>query len=134
MGINLQFPLHAYRKGFFETNNTTIEAVREDIKVLLLTRKGERIINSSIGTNLPVFAGELFENIDKGPMKLKIKNEIESALSTWMPHVRLAGLELITDEDSKGRGLRPNDLLILMDYVLTNAEALKDSVQLTISG
>ena len=87
MGINLQFPLHAYRKGFFETNNTTIEAVREDIKVLLLTRKGERIINSSIGTNLPVFAGELFENIDKGPMKLKIKNEIESALSTWMPNI-----------------------------------------------
>ena len=52
MGINLKFPLRAYRKGFFEMNNTTRAAIREDIKILLLTKKGERVVNSSIGTNI----------------------------------------------------------------------------------
>ena len=61
MGINLKFPLRAYRKGFFEMNNTTRDAIREDIKILLLTKKGERVVNSTIGTNIPILAGQLFE-------------------------------------------------------------------------
>ena len=65
MGINLKFPLRAFRKGFFEMNNTTVDAVREDIKILLLTKKGERVVNPTIGTNIPILLGELFEPIKK---------------------------------------------------------------------
>jgi phage baseplate assembly protein W len=134
-GINFKWPLHAGRKGFFASNRDTLAAVREDIRTLVLTKKGERMINPDIGTNMGMFAGELFEQIDKPRMKAKFKAEIESALADWMPHVRLTGLELVTIDDPKGRkyALRDNDLLILMDYVLDNAEALGDSIQLTIS-
>lgn len=129
-GINLKFPLRKFRKGFFDTNDETISATREDIKTLLLTRTGERVINTGLGTNISVFAGELFEQIDKTSQREKIKNEIITALEVWMPHVKLVGIELLTKDDNPN--LRDNDLLIEMDYVLVNAEALKDSIQLRI--
>lgn len=134
-GINVKFPLRAYRKGFFESNTTTLDAVREDIKILLLTRKGERVINPDIGTNISIFAGELFEQIDKKTMELRVKNEIVDALSKWMPHVKLTSLNIFKKDDDnvKARNLRDNDILISMEYVLVNAEALGDSVQLVIS-
>ena len=52
--INLKFPLKSYRRGFFQGNTDTISAVRENIKTLLLTLKGERINDANLGTNIPV--------------------------------------------------------------------------------
>ena len=77
MGINLKFPLRAYRKGFFEMNNTTRDAIREDIKILLLTKKGERVVNGSIGTNIPILAGQLFEPAIREDLEPQITLEWE---------------------------------------------------------
>ena len=53
--INLKFPLKSYRRGFFQGNTDTISAVRENIKILLLTNKGERVMHANLGTG--IFAG-----------------------------------------------------------------------------
>ena len=53
------FPFRGIR-GFFQGNKTTITAIREDIKVLLMTVKGERLMHKEMGTNLPILAGQLF--------------------------------------------------------------------------
>ena len=129
-GINLRFPLRSYRRGFFEANQTTLGAVAEDIKTLLLTRKGERIINTTLGTNISVFAGELFEQISPDEMKVRVSAEIRSALAEWMPHVTLEDLRVLTYDDDPQ--LKPTQIRIEMDYVLTNAKALGDSIQLTV--
>ena len=34
--VNFKFPLRSENQGFFQSNKTTIEAVREDIKTLLI--------------------------------------------------------------------------------------------------
>ena len=72
IGINLKFPLRSYRRGFFEMNTTTLAAIREDIKILLLTKKGERLINTDIGTNIPILAGQLFEPHDRDVLEEQI--------------------------------------------------------------
>jgi|ETNvirnome_2_130_1030620.scaffolds.fasta_scaffold00056_29 phage baseplate assembly protein W len=130
--INFKFPLRAHNRGFFAGNDTTLAAVREDIKILLLTRKGERVINSGIGTNIAAYGGELFRQINKAEMRLRITNEIRSVLGEWMPHVNLTKVTVITDDDDPS--LKPNDILIKMDYELTRAETANDSIQLRISG
>lgn len=132
-GINLKFPLRAYRKGFFESNSTTLDAVREDIKVLLLTTKGERLINSDIGTNISVFSGILFDQRNRAEMKTRVENEIREALSKWMPNVTLTSLEIVIKDDETGYGLTDNEILIRMQYVVNNNEALFDSVQLKVT-
>tara|TARA_R100000234_G_C4984787_1_gene172684 strand:+ start:911 stop:1330 length:420 start_codon:yes stop_codon:yes gene_type:complete len=132
MGINLKFPLRSYRKGFFEMNNTTMDAVREDIKILLLTKKGERVVNPTIGTNIPILLGELFEPIEKNEMESRIGAEIKSALETWMPYVTLEAIEIFTTDNPPpaGTNVRENDILVDMKYILQDAGGLRDSIQL----
>ena len=118
MGINLKFPLRSYRRGFFEMNNTTIAAVRENIKTLLMTVKGERVVNPSIGTNIPTLMGQLFEQIEPGEMEAKLGAEISSALAQWMPEVEMTGITVYTQDNAPmGTALNPNDILVRMEYV-----------------
>ena len=132
MGVNLKFPLRSYRKGFFEMNNTTIDAVREDIKILLLTKKGERVVNPNIGTNIPILLGELFEPIKKEEMEARIGAEIRSALDTWMPYVTMDEIEIFTsDNPPRGTNVNENDILVRMIYTLQNAGGIRDSIQLS---
>ena len=70
--INFKFPLKSFKQGFFQGNQTTKSAVREDIKVLLMTVKGERVMDKNMGTNIPILAGQLFEPITKVEMAEKI--------------------------------------------------------------
>jgi len=133
IGINLKFPLRAYRRGFFEMNNTTIAAVREDIKILLLTKKGERVINPDIGTNIPILAGQLFEPHDKEVLEQQIGSEIRAALSDWMPYVTLKGISVYSDVDvPSGYTCQRNQALVLMKYTLSSANGLEDSLALTL--
>ena len=135
MGINLKFPLRAYRKGFFEMNNTTRDAIREDIKILLLTKKGERVVNSTIGTNIPILAGQLFEPAIKEDLEPEITIEVKQALATWMPYVTLESLEVFTSADApRGIALEETQILVVMEYLVNNAEAMRDSIQLTVNG
>tara|TARA_A100001515_G_scaffold53018_1_gene41934 strand:+ start:464 stop:880 length:417 start_codon:yes stop_codon:yes gene_type:complete len=132
MGVNLKFPLRSYRKGFFEMNNTTIDAVKEDIKILLLTKKGERVVNPNIGTNIPILLGELFEPIKKEEMEARIGAEIRSALDTWMPYVTMDEIEIFTsDNPPRGTNVNENDILVRMAYTLQNAGGIRDSIQLS---
>ena len=132
MGVNLKFPLRSYRKGFFEMNNTTIDAVNEDIKILLLTKKGERVVNPNIGTNIPILLGELFEPIKKEEMEARIGAEIRSALDTWMPYVTMDEIEIFTsDNPPRGTNVNENDILVRMIYTLQNAGGIRDSIQLS---
>ena len=131
MGINLKFPLRSYRKGFFEMNNTTLDAIREDIKILLLTKKGERVVNPSIGTNIPILMGELFEPIKEQEMSSRIGAEIRTALEAWMPYVRLDNIEIFSqDTVPGGTSLNPNDILVVMKYSVLNMGGISDSIQL----
>lgn len=128
--INLKFPLRSFRRGFYEGNDTTVAAVTEDIKILLLTKKGERCINRHLGTNISVFDGIMFEQQNKEEIKTRVSEEIRSALKQWMPHVTLTNLEVIIDDDNQGLSL--NYMLIKMKYILHNAPGITDTIQLKI--
>ena len=127
MGINLKFPLRAYRRGFFEMNETTTAAVRENIKILLMTVKGERVVNPSVGTNIPTLMGQLFEQIEPGEMEARIGAEITTALATWMPEVQMVGITVHTQDTAPmGVALNPNDILLRMEYVYSGVPAMID--------
>ena len=127
MGINLKFPLRSYRRGFFEMNNTTTAAIRENIKILLMTAKGERVINPSIGTNIPTLMGQLFEQIEPGEMEATIGAEVTTALENWMPEVQMVGITVYTqDTVPGGTALNPNDILVRMEYVYSGVPDMVD--------
>ena len=130
--INLKWPLRADNESFFSKNKTTLSAIREIIKVLLLTKKGERVINPDIGTNIPILTGELFENVNKVEMRMKLEAEISNAFNSFLDGIELVGLELETQDDNPE--LRLNDLLVKLSYRINNIENFNDRVQFKISG
>ena len=129
--INLKFPLKSYKRGFFQGNSDTISAVRENIKTLLLTTKGERVMHTNLGTNIPVLQGQLFEPITREETFENIRLEIETAIETYLPYIRVVNIKMITQEEEPNLG--NNRIRINMAYVIADQSALADNVDITLN-
>ena len=129
--INLKFPLKSYKRGFFQGNSDTISAVRENIKTLLLTTKGERVMHTNLGTNIPVLQGQLFEPITREETFENIRLEIETAIETYLPYIRVVNIKMITQEEEPNLG--NNKIRINMAYVIADQSALADNVDITLN-
>ena len=129
--INFKFPLQSAGRGFFQGNQTTIKAIREDIKTLLMTVKGERLMNKDMGTNIPVFAGQLFEPIHKSELLEKIRMEVNVAIENYLPFIRLQDVKLFTNDDDSN--LTVNQVRISMAYIVTDQQAMADRMTFTVT-
>lgn len=129
--INLKFPLRSFRRGFFAGNTDTISAVRENIKVLLLTLKGERINDANLGTNIPVLQGQLFEPITREETFENIRLEIETAIGRYLPYISVKDIRMITQDDEPRLG--NNRIRINMTYIIKDQQAMVDNINLTLN-
>jgi len=129
--INFKFPLRAYNNGFFQSNTTPQSAIKEDIKTLILTSKGERVIQSDLGTNIPTLAGQLFENINIEEMQMLIETEIREAIQTWMPFVNIVNITV--KDQQMDDSLLLNQIRVSMAYAVASIN-VQDTVGFTISG
>ena len=129
--INLKFPLKSYRRGFFQGNTDTISAVRENIKTLLLTTKGERVMHGELGTNIPVLQGQLFEPITREETFENMRLEIETAIKNYLPYITILNIKMITQDEEPRLG--NNKIKLNMSYTITDQQALVDNVNLTVN-
>jgi phage baseplate assembly protein W len=107
--INIKFPLKRSNKGAFETNDTTVNAIADDLRILLLTNHGERLVHFDYGANL---REAIFE---QGPdLKQKLKDLIIVAVEKWMPFVNI--LEIIIKTSSEDTGLLQNEVNIALRF------------------
>ena len=99
VSVGLQMPLGRQPGSgdvFFASTKTTIDAVKEDIKMLLLTQQGERLFQPLLGMNIRRF---LFEQITENTV-IEIENDIVSTFSRWLPFVQLNDIKIdITEQD-----------------------------------
>jgi phage baseplate assembly protein W len=92
-GITL--PLKRGNTGYFEQAFTSFDQAKTNLKNLLLTRKGERIMQPEFGTGLHSL---LFEQIDD-EYESKIRETIIQNVSFWLPYINIENIEVeITDE------------------------------------
>ena len=122
--------MQSYKRGFFQGNQDTISSVREDIKTLLLTTKGERVMHGDMGTNIPVLQGQLFEPITQHETFEKIRLEIEGAISTYLPFIKITSLRMITQEEEPNLG--NNKIRLQMQYAMVDQLALSDTINITV--
>ena len=71
-------------------------AVRESIRNLVETDRGERLFQPNIGCDV---RGSLFENIDASTM-LILKENIKSTIRTYEPRCNLRDVEIVGNVDS----------------------------------
>jgi phage baseplate assembly protein W len=107
--INLKFPLQRSPTGAFETNNTTINAVRDDLKILILTNFGERPIQYDFGANLRSVVFEQGSGLVE-----KAKDLITIAVNKWMPFVVLDNIQVLSSEEDTT--ILPNQVRIIIEF------------------
>ena len=129
--INFKFPLKSVQRGFPQGNTDTLAAVRENIKTLLLATKGERVMHSDLGTNIPVLQGQLFEPITREETFENIRLEIETAIKNYLPYIQVLNIQMITQDEEPALG--NNKLRINMSYAIADQQALVDNVNLTVN-
>ena len=72
--------------GIFQKNYSTRKQYAENIKNLILTRTGERLLNPLFGCDIHRI---LFEPIVEGDIEKKIQDSIEQAVNYWIPEVNI---------------------------------------------
>jgi phage baseplate assembly protein W len=96
--IGITLPIQITNTAFAQSF-TTREQVSSNIKNLLLTKKGERILQPEFGSGLQ---GLLFDfNNDELPTK--IEDTITEALEQWLPYVTIDSIDVEQTDYLKDR-------------------------------
>ena len=118
--IGLKLPFTRGRSGLFPQSETTLEQVGSNIKNLLLTAKGERVMQPDFGSRLRTL---LFEQYTED-LTEEIKSEIQETISTWLPYITIAKVDIIQDETN------PNQTKVDLDFSLNYEPNRFDSITL----
>ena len=95
--VGLSLPLKNGDGGFFEQNFTTFEQARSNLKNLLLTKRGERVLQPNFGSGLQDL---LFEPIDE-EFEGKLVDTITESVSTWLPYINIEDINVDMNNENK---------------------------------
>jgi phage baseplate assembly protein W len=122
--IGLKLPLSVGEsEGYFESTNITLDAVKENLKNLLKTRKGERVFQTKLGIGLD---DVLFENMTP-ELETVIRDRINSTIQKWLPFVGIKQLDIDMNDQNNA-----NKLNISIQFYLNSLPNMFDSVTLEI--
>ena len=72
--------------GAFAVNFTSINQAKSNLQNLILTRKGERLMQPEFGCDIWKI---IFEPIIEGDIESKIEQSILDAVNTWLPYLNI---------------------------------------------
>ena len=99
VGLDLPVARVPNKDGYFATTKTTIESVKNNIRLLLQTQKGERMFQPNLGMNIRQF---LFEQITEDT-QVQIENDIVDTFATWLPFVDLREIDIDTGRQDQNQ-------------------------------
>ena len=125
IGIDLPFRKSNGIEGWFTSTTTTIESVKNNIRNLLNTHKGERYMQPTLGLNLRNY---MFEQITID-LQDTIKTEILETFNFWLPFVQIQNLDINMLESSTSD---KNKLTISVLFNIVRDPNTTESVQVEI--
>ena len=97
VAIGITLPIQRGNGGYFAQSYQTSEQVKSNIKNLILTRKGERLMHPNFGTDL---YNTLF-NQNTDDLESEIERSIDRAIQEWMPYISID--EILVDQTNTNR-------------------------------
>ena len=94
--LGIKIPIRMGRTGYFDQTFTSIDEATANMYNLLLTQRGERLMQPEFGTSI---YGRLFEPITTD-LKTEIEGEVREAVETWLPYVELFDVEVNISTDN----------------------------------
>lgn len=100
--------------------NDEISALTQDVRSILVTNWGERVMHYNFGCNFREF---LFEPIRGSELKSRIADRVLSQLAMWLPILAINELNIITSEDNPE--LDGNTIGIMISFSIQKRPDLK---------
>ena len=126
IGFTVPFAITTGSVGYFETTQTEVDAVAQDLRSLLLTNQGERLGHYNFGCNL---RRDLFEPRDE-QLRDTMGERIQGQISLWMPFVMVDQLNVIFSEEDPG--IPENGLAVRIRYRITNKPELFKTLDVNV--
>lgn len=113
-------------KVMFEQTFTSFEAARANLRNLLLTRVGERIMQPDYGTTLH---NVLFEPMDDTEFEEKLTNSITNAVGFWLPYITVQDIDVQMTNEMRDQ----NKATVKVSFTVGN-QIDTDTITLDIEG
>ena len=118
-------PLRISPSNGFENNQTILQVVQQNLKMLLLTSPGERVMDPNFGVGMRRFLFEQFTD----ETRISIENDIVDTFRLFLPFVEIKDLVIEMEEtDSIGK----NKLTISVLFNIVRDPNTLESVSVTI--
>jgi len=123
--VGIEFPLGRVGggDGYFKSTKTTVESIKNNIRLLLQTHRGERVFQPNLGMDLRSL---IFEPLTED-ITIQIENNIVDVFSRWLPFVDLRNINVNRKDDL-------NQVNINIDFNIRRAPNNLESVQVTFEG
>ena len=123
VGIDFPFGRVPNGDGYFKTTKTTVDSIKNNIRLLLQTNTGERVFQPALGMNLRQL---LFEPLDEN-LTIQMENNIVDTFERWLPFVELKNIKIERRDEL-------NQVNINIDFNIKRAPNSLESVQVTFDG
>ena len=121
MAINLSLPIVFDERDGFALNYTPREAIKQNLKTIILTNPGERVMEPEFGVGIKQF---LFGNFG-GDYKGRITSKINEQVTAYLPSVKILDIQFAESAADN------NTLSLRIIYSIPRL-ATKDLLQFTI--
>tara|TARA_Y100000593_G_scaffold92908_1_gene185993 strand:+ start:799 stop:1242 length:444 start_codon:yes stop_codon:yes gene_type:complete len=125
IGIDLPFRKSEGGDGWFASTSQTFAAVKNNIKALLMTTKGERLMQPNLGMNLKKY---LFEPLNDD-LIIEIENDIVQTFQFWLPFVNILDLDIRSNEND---GYGGHTISVTLKFSIKQNQNFFDTVNVTI--
>ena len=119
--LAIKLPLTKDSVDGFTTIKSFKKLIKQNLKMLILTNKGERVMIPEYGVGITKF---LFENYDQSTFA-QIEAEILEQVTIYMPVISISQLMFIPDVNN------PNVVIVKIEYSIPEI-GVKDLLEFTI--
>lgn len=112
--------------GIFALNYTTLSQVKYNLINLILTKKGERVMQPNFGCDIWRI---LFEPIVEGQIDAEIERVVTEAVNTWLPYINIDQILFDYDEND----IDNHRINLELQFSLASNPAIRDSVTINVN-
>ncbi len=97
--IGLSLPLKQDKYNDFALTKNSLEQARHNLKNLLLTHVGERVVQPEFGSRLRALC---FEQIND-ELPVRLEEEVKRATGVWLPYINIQEVNTLTNEGDQNK-------------------------------